>query len=208
MIKKDFELFLWNHHAKYGAIVSRQAYQFSALGFDIFLSQMNWRDIWLWHVAVIIGFFLATLRSGFTSIIIPATGFLNHFFAIIQQFFLPVVFVFDSHFDGAERIEVLNFSTRAQFSATFFSERNIHIKTHITIIEVAISHTSKGENTPKFFTIIPGIFLRVNIWHGDNLDQWGVGAVQVDETIGIKMRELTSITFKVSMFDANFRTVR
>ena len=169
---------------------------------------MNWWNIWFWHVAIIISLFLTTLGSGFTSIIIPTTGFLNYFFAIIQQFFLPVIFVFDSHFDGAERVEILNFSTSTKLGATFFSERNIHIETHVAIIEVTISNAGKGENTPKFFTIIPGIFLRVNIWHGDNLDQWGVGAVEVDETIGIKMRELTSITFKVSMFDANFRTVR
>ena len=144
MIKKDFKLFFWNYYAEHGAVVGWQAYQFSALSFDIFLSQMNWRNIWLWHVAIIVSLFLATLRSGFPGIVIPATSFLNHFFAIIQQLFLPVIFVFDSHFNRTERVEVLDFGTSTKLSATFFGERNIHIETHIAIIKITVSHASKS----------------------------------------------------------------
>ena len=90
-------------------------------------------------------------------------------------------FEFYGTLNGTEGIEVLNFGTGAKFGCTFLSERDVYVKTHVAVVEVAISDFGESHEAPELFAIVACIGDRVNVWHGNDFDERRIDTVEVDE---------------------------
>ena len=170
-----------NDHSESGTIISWKQRHIFLFRIYLLTHQSDWRKIWLWHIAVILSLFFRTLRSGLTSGVIPATSFLSNDFPSVKHFALSLIFIFNGTLNRAEGVEVFDLSTFAKSFTPLLGERNIDVKAHITIIKISKTDSRKSHQAPEFLTVIMRIMSRMDIWHGDDLNERSIGTIKVNQ---------------------------
>lgn len=59
-------------------------------------------EVWFWEISVIVALFFASLGGGLFFDVVPASGFLDDWFAIFEEFGLSGDFKIDGGFDCSE----------------------------------------------------------------------------------------------------------
>src|ERR1700712_1107987 len=88
--------------AEFLTIIIWQVGHFGFNGRHVFVGQQDWRNVWIGHVAVVVGVLFAALRDGDELSVIPPASFLDDGAAVFEEFNLACDFVFDSFLDRTE----------------------------------------------------------------------------------------------------------
>ena len=155
------------------------------------------------EVAVVVGFFLAAHGTRLVLVRIVQAGFLHHLAAVFDQLDLALHFVIDGFFDEAERVDVLDLGTGAECGLADRPYRDVAVAAQRAFSHVAVADAEVTHQRVDGLHIGHGLLGAADVRFGDDLQQRGAGAVQVDaaHAVEIFVQALAGVFFQVRAGD-------
>ncbi|MNW53804.1 hypothetical protein D3C74_313810 [compost metagenome] len=95
---------------------------------------MNAYKVRVREVSIIMSLFLTAHGEGFTLCFIPTAGLLYDYAAIIQDFSLAILFVFQSALNAAVGVHIFKLGTNTKFLLSFWTKADICIAAHRALL--------------------------------------------------------------------------
>ena len=187
------------------AFLSRQLRQLAADFLDEAVFQYHRQQVGAGEVTVIVGFFLAAHGTGLVLVRVVQAGFLHHLAAILDQLDLALDLVVDGLLDEAERVDVLDLGAGAELGLPLGAYRDVAVAAQRAFGHVAVADAEVADQRVNGFHIGHRLFRRADIRLGDDFQQRGAGAVEVDaaHAVEVFVQALAGVFFKVRAGDAD-----
>ena len=161
-------------------LVVGQLRQGRAHGTDERFVDLHRQEIRIREISIIVGLLLGAHRPGLVLVRVVETGFLHHGAAALEQVDLPRNFVVDRLLDESKGIQILDFGACAEFFAAARPHRHVGVAAKRPLLHVAVADLEITHQGVNLLHVRDRLLGRPHVGLGDDLEQRGAGAVQID----------------------------
>src|SRR5579859_1639810 len=152
---------------------------------------------------------LSTLDHRYSTIIIPATGFLDNPLALMHGSNLALDFVSERSEDRPKRVQILDLDLCSECLATASADRYISVASKRSLFHISAAHSEVPQNRSQGHEILPCQFGRADIRIADDLHQGNACPIDIDQRsrrhrlrVGT-VSELGGVFFEMHSLDSN-----
>ena len=177
--------------------------QFGHVGtnpFDPVFADFKRQKIGIGEIPIVHRVFLRAHDAGFALIGVIETRGLNDLAAVLEHFDLTTHFVVDRFLKEAERIEVLDFATRAEGGFAHGANRDVRVASEVPFLKIAVRNAEPDDERVKCLGVTHGFGRGTQFGLGHDLQQRRARAIKVDPRAAVHqaVNGLARVLFEVS----------
>ena len=165
--------------SKAGAAGAGQLWQAFLHALDPLISEHDRGQVWLWEVAVFVGFLLAAQGEGHALGVVPGAGFEANLFAVLEKLCLALDLILDGALHGAEAVEVFDLGAGTEFLLADWAQGDVDIAAQRAFLHLGVADAGVDDDGAQLFEISAGVGGAAHVRLADDLDQRHAGAVVV-----------------------------
>ena len=160
------------------------------------------------EIAVVVGLFLGAHGAGLVLVRVVEPGLLDHLAAALDEVDLALDLEADGLVQKAEGVDVLDLGAGAEFLLALRAHRDVGIHPERALLHVAVADADPAHDLVDLLRVGHGLFRRAHVRLGDDLQQRGAGAVQVDagQAVEVLVQGLAGVLLQVGAGDADLLT--
>ena len=138
-------------------------------------------------------------------IVVPASGLLNHLFSFLQKFDLAGTLALDGTADSLKGVQVFHFRTGAEFLCSYLPDRQVHVRTHGTLLQLAVGSAQILNDQAELVKIGDDLLGAAHIRLGHNLNQRHAAPVIVHQgaVLPFIVNQLSGVLLHMNLMDAD-----
>ena len=134
---------------------------------------------------------------------VPAAGLLDDGAAGLQQGGLARDLELERGVDALEGVHVLDLDLRAERVGALGAERDVHVRAHVAVLEVAVGDAGVDEDLAEALEVFHRLVGGGEVGHADDLHERRAAAVVVDAGVPRVVVDLRGVLLEVDVVEAD-----